>query len=262
MHLECARAYQREASRRNRAKNGVQPKVVLQITEEGRECGKCREFKTWSEFYENKANTSTGYDSICKEDRLAVQREPEFAEEKRRKAREAVANQTDEDRAARAAYMKAYRDARPGKNRDDNLKRKFGKTHADYEELLEFQGGCCPICGKEPAEGARHYAWDHDHACCPTSKTCGECIRGLACHGCNPRLEWALEHFAAIQAYMANPPYKQMMAEKEQAEEYRLKAATLPSKEHMDALEERVKPRSAYRFKGDVMSAPHDTPQY
>jgi len=29
---------------------------------------------------------------------------------------------------------------------------------------------------------------DHDHVCCSGKKSCGKCLRGLLCHGCNTKL--------------------------------------------------------------------------
>lgn len=40
----------------------------------------------------------------------------------------------------------------------------------------------CAICGENDAT---RYAVDHDHACCPGRKSCGECVRGVLCHSCN-----------------------------------------------------------------------------
>lgn len=60
--------------------------------------------------------------------------------------------------------------------------RLYGITPADYDQMLDEQGGVCAVCG-EP-ETARHQsgrvrllAIDHDHA---TGK-----VRGLLCHACN-----------------------------------------------------------------------------
>lgn len=39
----------------------------------------------------------------------------------------------------------------------------------------------CEICGSK--ELKLHV--DHDHKCCPGVKSCGKCVRGLLCPGCN-----------------------------------------------------------------------------
>jgi Recombination endonuclease VII len=62
---------------------------------------------------------------------------------------------------------------------------KYGLTKEDLDRLLEGQGYSCAIC-LEPFADTPHV--DHDHFCCPTSKTCGKCIRGLLCDSCNKGL--------------------------------------------------------------------------
>jgi hypothetical protein len=49
--------------------------------------------------------------------------------------------------------------------------------------MLVRQGGGCAICRRD--NGKRLLAVDHDHACCPGERTCGKCVRGLLCDGCN-----------------------------------------------------------------------------
>lgn len=66
---------------------------------------------------------------------------------------------------------------------ETQLKRRYGITLERYDELLAAQGGICYLCEEPPKR--RRLAVDHDHRCCPGKITCGRCIRGLLCFGCN-----------------------------------------------------------------------------
>lgn len=59
----------------------------------------------------------------------------------------------------------------------------YGLDEAKYSDLLKAQDGRCAVCGERPED--RRLCVDHDHSCCPGRKTCGRCIRGLLCDGCN-----------------------------------------------------------------------------
>ena len=74
-------------------------------------------------------------------------------------------------------------------DRDAYLLKVYKITAAEYEALLESQGGVCAICKKDPYKPAV----DHDHACCPgrggeDNPTCGGCVRGILCQRCNQAL--------------------------------------------------------------------------
>jgi hypothetical protein len=93
-----------------------------------------------------------------------------------------------------------------------HLKYKYNMTPEDYDRMFEAQGGVCAICCRKPNEikkrGTKRLHIDHDHLCCPGSRSCGECVRGLLCFHCN-RLLAAVEKPAwveAAKAYLLAPP--------------------------------------------------------
>lgn len=102
-------------------------------------------------------------------------------------------------KAEQQDYSRQYRAAHPQMDLEHNLKRYYAIGIADYEALLQAQGGVCAICEKPPTETlrfqykTRRLEVDHDHACCPGKKSCGKCIRGLLCLHCNSRLLPAIE---------------------------------------------------------------------
>jgi hypothetical protein len=95
--------------------------------------------------------------------------------------------------------------------------RPFNLSPDRYFMMFKAQGGVCAVCRQperriDPKTGS---PWllsiDHDHGCCPGNKTsCGECVRGLLCYGCNnglgafkdnpSRLQSAADYLARHQA--------------------------------------------------------------
>ncbi|WP_353963417.1 endonuclease domain-containing protein [Streptomyces sp. NBC_00140] len=84
--------------------------------------------------------------------------------------------------------------------RDKQLERDFGITLAEYEAALAAQDGGCATCGMTEAGNGRMLAVDHDHTCCPSKKTCGECIRGLLCSECNLQLGRVADDIDRLEA--------------------------------------------------------------
>lgn len=95
--------------------------------------------------------------------RTVIARLSEFARGGRRTTRSISAKQAE----YRASMARNYR--------SEHLRRKFGLTLDEYENLLRRQGGRCAVCGRRPGKASLHV--DHDH------KT-GD-IRGLLCFRCN-----------------------------------------------------------------------------
>ena len=110
-------------------------------------CTKCDRTKPLEEFSKNRSNKD-GFAYWCKSC-MAVYHKKYFAAHKE----------------ARATYMRAY-----------NMLYNHGITLAEYNKMLETQGGVCAICGR-PQEKEEHLAVDHDHET-------GE-VRGLLCDPCN-----------------------------------------------------------------------------
>jgi hypothetical protein len=92
--------------------------------------------------------------------------------------------------------------------RNAHLQRKYGMSTDDLASMLATQGGGCAICGTTVPGGRGNWHVDHDHKCCPTSSTCGRCVRGLLCSRCNQALGLFAddaERLRAAIAYLERP---------------------------------------------------------
>ncbi len=89
----------------------------------------------------------------------------------------------------------------PSMDRERDMRRKYGITIAQYQAILETQGGKCAICKMEetafdPRTGAqKRLAVDHCHN--------SEKIRGLLCWDCNTGLGKAKESVEILKAMIA-----------------------------------------------------------
>ncbi len=67
------------------------------------------------------------------------------------------------------------------------------KTIANYSidvdqwsTIMHNQGHQCALCARTfIGVDTKGIHTDHDHRCCAGYKSCGKCIRGILCHGCN-----------------------------------------------------------------------------
>lgn len=85
------------------------------------------------------------------------------------------------------------------------LKHRYNITPERYDEMLEEQGGTCAICpATEAGNAGRRFSVDHDHACCPGPRSCGQCVRGLLCLRCNNSLGWYETHQTQIENYLVS----------------------------------------------------------
>jgi hypothetical protein len=94
-----------------------------------------------------------------------------------------TSGRSDDEKAARAAYMRDWNAANKDKLIEGELRKRYGITFEQYAEMFHAQGGCCAIC-RNPETRVDHrtkkisrLAVDHDH------KT--GAVRALLCGKCN-----------------------------------------------------------------------------
>jgi len=160
-------------------------------------CHGCEQSKSRSDFYSRpgrfcracvKTRSRAYRESHLEQKRAAdIRRRHRDNELERRRYRDRH-GRTDAEREYHRNWAKANRH----KQRDYNLRRDFGICLDDYEQMLHRQNGVCAICGRVYEN--RVLQVDHDHAT--------GVVRGLLCHVCNTRLEWAQTHMDRIAAYL------------------------------------------------------------
>jgi hypothetical protein len=139
---------------------------VVHLLSVDRICTACGETKSDSEFW------SAGHGCKMRRCRSCVsteQRERRLADPEGR-------------RAVTRRYYENHKAKNPEYGRVKFLKR-YHLTPLDFEGMRWLQDDCCAICGDRFGTEAPDI--DHDHACCPTERTCGKCTRGLLCGHCN-----------------------------------------------------------------------------
>jgi hypothetical protein len=131
---------------------------------------------------------------------------------------------TPEQKIARAAYMKRWFEANPGKMTEATIKRKkngrgresafiyeFGINFEQRDQMLRHQGGVCAICsvslgyilnedGSVKPPFSRDLGLDKAHTdhCHTTGK-----VRGILCQRCNLILGHARDRIAVLKAAIA-----------------------------------------------------------
>ena len=88
----------------------------------------------------------------------------------------------------------------PERYRWQTIYKKYKLTKQMYLDMLEQQGGVCAICKGLPKRN--WLAVDHNHLCCPGTKTCGHCIRGLLCSSCNSFLGRVSDNPQTLNEYL------------------------------------------------------------
>ena len=137
-----------------------------------KKCTKCEKTKGLSEFSKDQ-NSRDGLSYRCRNCRAKHYQDN----------KESVKKQALEYRTAnkeRLAKKNAAWHAANNNQRNANLKKRYGITCDQYDDMVVAQNGLCAICGKEPDGHRPQLFVDHNHET-------GE-VRGLLCNKCNTAL--------------------------------------------------------------------------
>lgn len=104
-------------------------------------------------------------------------------------------------------YQKEWRKKNPRKaakyNRMGHLRRTYGLSLEDYDEMLAKQDNRCAICGSEnPGDNTKHFHVDHRHSTGEVrGLLCGICNRGMGCFEDDiERLHAAIEYLERFES--------------------------------------------------------------
>lgn len=87
--------------------------------------------------------------------------------------------------------------------RDQWRDQKYGLQPGGIDAIIMRQDGRCAVCqtsleGMGLQYNSPHV--DHDHSCCPGVRSCGKCVRGVLCKGCNVMLGAAKDNAEVLRA--------------------------------------------------------------
>ena len=92
-------------------------------------------------------------------------------------------------------YQKKWAEKNPDKRAAASRKHYYKITKDEFDAKMISQDSKCVICGKPLTRPSL----DHGHNCCPGKKSCGKCIRGILCQGCNTILGLAQDSIEVLQ---------------------------------------------------------------
>lgn len=136
-----------------------------------------------------------------------------------------------------ATHQRALKRRRRQQAREKRSEKVYGLAPGVRAQLMELQGGKCPICqcGLDMDSRGRFRATthDHDHDLAaqhdhPIDQGCEECVRGLVCNWCNGELMSRIDLEAArrLVAYYENPPMARLLADRRERDLYSLEEAS------------------------------------
>lgn len=167
-----------------------------------KQCTKCLQTKSYSDFHKKK-QTHDGYAYHCKpcvRDYDLKEHDPKRVYPRKEKDGLVHCRKCDQylNKSKFWGQLTYCKECSNLIGHSSNLK-KYGLTPDDYIDLERAQNGLCAIC-KQPESKKRRLSVDHDHACCPGVNSCGKCIRGLLCSGCNTFLGNAKDSIEILES--------------------------------------------------------------
>ena len=131
-------------------------------------CSTCKNSKRPEEFYWKVKDVKRS--GVCKECHKAYRKEHYNSNRKK---------YIDKAKARTARVGKRYE--------------KYRLTEDEWLVMLSKFDGKCWVCKAEPATEV-----DHNHECCPGPITCGDCVRGALCGGCNKGLGFFKDNVSVL----------------------------------------------------------------
>ena len=147
---------------------------------EMKECCNCKRVLDVNNYHKS-SKSRDGFSSRCRScesdrKKVAKEKDPELALRKREQHKVWYRK----NKEYKDLQNKTWREENKSKFRSSNLKRRFGITHEQFEDILKTQDNKCAICGVDQDVCGKYLCIDHDHE---TGK-----IRGLLCDLCNRAL--------------------------------------------------------------------------
>jgi hypothetical protein len=146
------------------------------IKNEQRVCNSCKTWKSFDCYAKNKSGVM-GLSAVCRECENEKARE-RYARNDILSRRKGKKSAYDKERRERLRAEGKLKKPNPETQREQRMKREYGITIKDYENMVEAQSNQCAICFT-PSEAERNGKLVIDH-CHASGK-----VRGLLCNKCN-----------------------------------------------------------------------------